>query len=188
MELESTHSLFKNSHLVPLSVRGISPLICTIYLIKKYHNNMFAVEENLGLVSSGEIFTHSVYGNTPESKFNIHTQDTLMNKIKEWICVDVWLWWLNHTFSVTNSGFSAFTFKRPSLPCVCSLHVQAFPKSRRGMCTEENIPLKVAGGMADVCRALSVELKAPFQRPVSWQALIGSDAKVLLSACRRLMA
>lgn len=34
---------------------------------------------------------------------------------------------------------------------------------------------------------LCSELRAPFQRPVYWQALIGSDLKVFLSTCRRLM-
>lgn len=39
---------------------------------------MFAVEENLGLVNR---FTHSVCGNTAGSKFNVHTQDALRNKM-----------------------------------------------------------------------------------------------------------
>lgn len=46
---------------------------------------------------------------------------------------------------------------------------------------------RTAMDMADVCILLCVKLKAPFQRPIYWQSLIGSDLKVLLSACQRLM-
>lgn len=54
----------------------------------------------------------------------------------------------------------------------------------RAMCSTESIPLQFTVGLVGVWQMSAIllcsKLRAPFQRPVYWQPLIGSDLKVFL--------